>query len=99
MALFAEDAVYVEPFSGTVRTHVGRESIRRALQDGWRRPLPDIRIEVESVEVAGDRVRAAWTCHSPALPGGRGRGENLFTLRDGRISRLETRLLPAEADS
>lgn len=95
MALFAEDAVYIEPFSGRVRTHRGKPAIRAAMSEGWRNPLPDMRIVVEQVDVFGDTVRARWTCHSPALPGGKGCGENEFTLRDGLIVRLETRFLPA----
>jgi ketosteroid isomerase-like protein len=93
MALFAEDAVYVEPFSGTVREHRGRPAVHAAMRDGWRTPLPEMRIEVDTIAVDGDTVRAQWTCYSPAIPGGKGRGENVFTLRDGLIVRLETRFL------
>ena len=93
MALFTEDAVYVEPFSGAPRTHEGKPAIRRAMVEGWKTPLPDMRLEVDRVDVDGEVVRAQWTCISPALPGGKGRGENTFTLREGRITRLETRLL------
>ncbi len=96
MALFTEDAVYVEPFSGRVLTHTGKRAIHEAMSQGWRHPLPDARIEVDRVEVDGSEVTCVWTCHSAALPGGRGRGENRFTLEDGRIARLETRILPSE---
>lgn len=92
MALFATDAVYVEPFSGRIREHHGRDAIRAVMREGWRSPLPEIRIEVDSIAVDGDTVRAEWTCYSPAIPGGSGHGENVFTLRDGKIVRLETRL-------
>ncbi len=94
LALFADDAEYVEPFTGAVRTHRGREAVRAAFREGWKQPLPDMRIEIDEVSVDGDVTRARWTCFSPALPGGRGRGENLFTLRGGLIARLETRFLP-----
>lgn len=93
LALFWEDAVYVEPFSGAVRTHAGKDAIRAALREGWKTPLPDLRIEIDAVDVDGDVVRARWTCYSPALPGGAGSGENVFTLRGDRIMRLETRFL------
>jgi ketosteroid isomerase-like protein len=93
MALFAPDAVYVEPFSGAERTHRGRDAIRRAMREGRKRPLPEMRIEVESVNMEGDSLTARWICHSPALPGGSGRGENVFTLSDGLIVRLHTRFL------
>lgn len=95
MALFAEDAVYIEPFSGRERTHHGKEAIREVMREGWRNPLPDMRIVVEQVDVSGDVVHARWTCHSPALPGGKGSGENEFTLRDGLIARLVVRFLPS----
>lgn len=95
MALFADDAVYVEPFSGTVSTHRGKAAIRAAMASGWERPLPDMTISIDRVDLEGDVVRAEWTCRSPVLPGGAGRGVNHFTLREGRITRLETTLLGA----
>jgi ketosteroid isomerase-like protein len=94
MALFAADAVYVEPFTGAPRTHQGREAIRAALRESWKQPLPEMRIELDEVVSDGDVTRVEWTCFSHALPGGRGRGENVFTLRGGLIARLETRFLP-----
>jgi len=93
MSLFADDATYVEPFTGALRTHRGRDAIRKTMQAGWETPVPDMRIEVDRVEVDGATVRARWTCYSPGLPGGKGSGENVFTLRDGKIERLETRYL------
>lgn len=94
MALFADDAEYVEPFSGAARSHRGREAIRQALRESWRQPLPSMRIQIDEVRVDAGVTRARWTCFSPALPGGSGRGENTFTLRDGLITRLETRFVP-----
>ena len=93
MSLFSDDAVYVEPFAGSPRTHEGKPAIRRAMAEGWKTPLPDMRIRVNRVDVDGGVVRAHWSCFSPALPGGEGSGENTFTMRDGKIVRLETRLL------
>jgi uncharacterized protein (TIGR02246 family) len=91
-SLFAEDAEYVEPFSGRSRTHRGRDAILAAMRAGWEKPLPNMRIEVDHVAITGDVVTARWTCHSPAIPGGKGQGQNVFTLRDGLIVRLETTL-------
>lgn len=93
MSLFADDAVYREPFSGRDREHRGKAAIRQAMAEGWETPLPDMRIEIDRLQVTGELVRVQWTCHSPALPGGKGSGENIFTLRDGMIARLETHLL------
>jgi hypothetical protein len=42
--------------------------------------------------VDGATIVARWTCRSPALPGGQGQGVNRFTLRDGLIVALETRI-------
>ena len=92
MALFADDAVYVEPFTGAPAMHRGKAAIRQALSAGWRNPLPDMTITVDDVEVDGQTVTARWTCRSPGLPGGQGSGVNVFTLQGGLIGRLETRL-------
>ncbi len=92
LALFDDDAVYVEPFSGAPREHVGKAAIREAMVAGWKHPLPEMRLEVERVVTDGQSVRADWVCYSPGLPQGRGAGTNEFTLRGGRIVRLETRL-------
>jgi ketosteroid isomerase-like protein len=92
MALFADDAVYVEPFTGAPARHEGKAAVRAALAGGWRNPLPDMTITMDEVEVAGPQVTARWTCRSPALPGGEGSGVNIFRLRDGLIVSLETRL-------
>lgn len=92
MDLFAEDAVYIEPFSGEPREHVGKSAIREAMVAGWKYPLPEMRLEVERVVTDGRKVRADWVCHSPGLPNGRGAGTNEFTLRAGLIVRLETSL-------
>lgn len=92
MALFTDDAVYVEPFSGSPTTHAGKNAILAVMRQSWAHPLPDVRIEVDRLHVDGDTVTADWTCLSPALPNGRGRGTNVFTLRAGRIARLVTTL-------
>lgn len=95
-SLFAEDAVYVEPFSamGNMTSHVGKDAVRAALRAALAHPLPDQRIVVDQVETRDHVMTATWTCYSPALPGGSGRGINTFTFRAGLIARLETRFLP-----
>lgn len=92
MSLFAHDAVYVEPFSGQPCTHAGKPAIREAFAQGWNYPLPDMRITIDRFDVSADRVVVDWTCHSPGLPGGQGRGTNVFALSGGLIVRLETTL-------
>lgn len=91
-ALFAEDAIYIEPFSGKPQTHRGKAEILAVFREGWKSPLPDMRIEIDGVIADGDTLLVKWTCYSPALPGGNGRGENRFTISSGKIIRLETRL-------
>ncbi len=91
MALFHDDATYVEPFGGTPTRHDGKAAIRAAMRAGWAHPLPDMRLEVDRFDVTAQTVVVDWTCHSPGLPGGRGAGTNQFELRDGLIASLETR--------
>lgn len=88
--LFAADAVYIEPFSGNPQRHVGRDAIMRAMSAGWQQPLTDMRIVIDSAEVKGIEVHIRWTCYSPSLPGGLGRGLNRFIIQNGLISELET---------
>src|SRR5690349_14042538 len=76
LALFAEDAVYTEPFGRTV--HRGRAAIRASRRDA----PPELRLSVDRIDVAGDEVEADWTGESPifARPA---RGRDRFTIRDG----------------
>ena len=97
LALFHDDAEYVEPFSGEPRLHVGKEAIRACLRQGWEQPMPDLELTVDRVDVDGARVRAEWTCSTSAWPNAIS-GVDLYTLRDGRISRLET-TLPAPGET
>lgn len=92
MALFADDAEYSEPFSGKTQTHRGKAAIREVFVQGWQHPLPDMRLEVDRFDVDAQTVRVDWTCHSPALPGGKGQGTNVFSLSGGLILRLVTTL-------
>ncbi|MGD9979479.1 MAG: nuclear transport factor 2 family protein [Hyphomonadaceae bacterium] len=71
-ALFSDDAVYVEPFSGTPTTHSGKAAIMAAMRQGWATPLPDMTISLDRVDVTDARVIVAWTCRSSGLPGGQG---------------------------
>jgi hypothetical protein len=89
MRLFAEDAVFVEPFSGAPQTHVGLSAIRQSFRDQWKNPAPDLTLVLDRVDLDGPRVRAEWTCTSPAFSSPM-RGYDLFTLgREGKIARLE----------
>ena len=89
-SLFADDAVYVEPFSGTERTHRGRAQIEACFAGSWKETPPDLGLSVNRVDVDGDVVRSEWTCTSPAFETPV-RGVDLCTVNAGRITRLEVR--------
>jgi hypothetical protein len=90
VALFAEDAVYVEPFTGG--EHVGRDAIRDWLRTSFDDQPPGIRITVERLHVVEQVIEASWVCESTAFARP-ARGRDRFTIRDGQIARLETELL------
>ena len=96
MELFADDAVYVEPFSGETRTSIGREAIRATLRSGWEFPLPDLKLTVDEITIEPGQATAAWTCESPALPGPI-RGRDRYVIKRGEIARLEVELIDDEA--
>ena len=87
-ALFADDATYIEPFSGQPLTHVGRPAIEAYLRASWEDGPPDLELTLDRVDVDGERVRSEWTCTSPAFPQPV-KGVDLCTVRGGRIQRLE----------
>jgi ketosteroid isomerase-like protein len=89
VALFAEDAVYIEPFSG--QQHTGRDAIRAWLRGSLRDQPPGIRLTVDRLDVVEQTIVASWTCESDAFARP-ARGRDHFTIRDGRITRLESRL-------
>ena len=95
-ACFAEDAVYEEPFTGggEMRRHEGRAAVIRAMSVGWEGPmaLRDPVLRVDRVETSGDRIVLDWTCASPSIPGGAGRGRNVYRMAGGRIAELVTTL-------
>ncbi len=86
VALFTDDAVYEEPFSG-LEPAVGLVAIRERLRIGWQTPLPDLELDVVSIEVTADRAVAKWECRSSAF-NGPSRGTDEYAFRDGRISNL-----------
>lgn len=88
MALFAEDAVFVEPFSGQPRTHEGAAAIRASFREMAEQEAPDMKLVLDRVDLDGERVRAEWTCTSPVFPQPM-RGHDLFTIEAGLIRRLE----------
>lgn len=90
IGLFADDAVYIEPFTDTTPA-VGVEQIRDRLRRGWERPLPELELDVVSIDVSGSEATARWVCRSPALPGPI-EGVDRYRIEEGRITRLEVRI-------
>lgn len=88
--LFADHAVYIEPFSGESRTHEGKAAIETCLRAGWENTPPGLELEVNRIDVDGDQVRSEWTCTSPAFEAPI-KGIDQCTVSGGRIVRLEVR--------
>ncbi len=88
MALFADDAVFTEPFSGEPQTHEGKDAIRSCFREMWSAPEPDMDLTVGRVDMDGDTIRAEWTCTSPAFTRPM-KGHDLFRIKDGHIQYLE----------
>jgi predicted SnoaL-like aldol condensation-catalyzing enzyme len=94
VSLFADHAVYIEPFSaGTVsgekRTHEGKDAIREFFRESWNHRPPDMRLELDRVSLEGDMVRADWTCSAQAFETPM-IGFDVYLVRRGKIVRLET---------
>ncbi len=88
MALFAADAVFIEPFSGVPMTHRGHAAIRESFRELAREPPPDMRLVLDRLDLDGPLLRAEWTCTSPVFSSPM-RGHDLFTIQAGKITRLE----------
>jgi len=89
VALFEDDAVYVEPFTGQPQVHTGKAEIRAFFEAALESHLRDVRLTLERLDLDGERLRSVWTCDLPALSA-QMRGFDLVTLNAGRITRLET---------
>ncbi len=88
LALFAKDAVFIENFGGSPKTHPGIAAIRAAFQKWNEDPPPDVRLELDRVDLDGGRVRAEWTCYSSVFSEPM-RGIDHFTIEHGKIRCLE----------
>jgi hypothetical protein len=87
--LFADDGVYEEPFGG--ETLKGRDEIRRWLRASREQAPPDLEVKVERIDIVGEVVEAAWICESPIFLRPT-RGRDRFTIRGGKIVRLESKV-------
>jgi ketosteroid isomerase-like protein len=89
IALFDDDAVYVEPFSGQPQVHAGKAEIRAFFEYALEHHLNGVRLTLDRLDLDGERLRSEWTCQLPSASAPM-RGFDLVTLREGRIARLET---------
>ena len=89
VALFEEEAVYVEPFGGQPQVHSGRAEIRAFFEVALQQHLNGVRVTLDRLDIDSGRLRSEWTCHLPMMPAPM-RGFDLLSLHDGRIVRLET---------
>lgn len=90
LGLFADDAVYREPFGG--QTLTGRDAIAEWVRASREQAPPDLVITVERIDVVGEVVEATWTCEAPIFVEPT-RGRDRFTIRGGKIERLESEVL------
>jgi len=97
-ACFADDAVYEEPFTGTMRVHRGKPAVMKAMALGWEMPMVDTRIRIDRAAARDGEIHVEWTCFSPSLPGGKGHGLNRFSFANGLIVSLITTLREAEPE-
>lgn len=95
LAMFHADATYIEPFTADDPA-VGIEQIQQRFRKGWESPLPDLELDVLAIEIDGSVASSRWECRSPGLARPI-RGEDVYEIRDGRIARLEVRMLEPEA--
>ena len=89
LALFDDDAVYVEPFGGQPQVHAGKAEIRAFFEYALEHHLNGARLTLDRLDLDAGRLRSEWTCALPMLPTPM-RGFDLLTMREGRIVRLET---------
>ncbi|MEM9044059.1 MAG: nuclear transport factor 2 family protein [Pseudomonadota bacterium] len=90
--MFAQDAVYFEPFSGRSEPHKGREAIAAAFDASRSGAFDDAVISLQGSEIDDEKISVRWTCVSKSIPGGRGSGTNVFKLKAGLIVSLVTTL-------
>lgn len=89
MSVFADDAVYVEPFTsqGERCEHSGKDAIHAFFLESYRQKMTPIEITLQRVDVDGEQLRSEWHCVMPGMPPFS--GHDMYTIRDGKIARLE----------
>ncbi|MDE3075192.1 MAG: nuclear transport factor 2 family protein [Chloroflexota bacterium] len=94
VSLFSDDAEYIEPFSaqGKPTSHKGIHAIREFFHQSFQGPMGSgVKLSLDRLDLDGDRLRSEWTCEVPTMPGPF-KGTDHYTIRDGKIQRLEINL-------
>ena len=94
VALFGDDAEYVEPFSreGRDTTHKGIAAIRTFFHESFAGPMGQgVKLTLHRLDLDGERLRSEWTCEIPSVPAPFS-GWDSYLIRDGKIQRLEVHL-------
>ncbi len=96
LALFADEAVYHEPFVAPETPAIGRQAIGDRLRTAWEDPPPDMQLDVLQVDVDGSRAEVHWECRSPAFPAPV-KGVDRYRFEAGRISELRVSIDRSDA--
>lgn len=91
VALFTDDAVLVDPFSGRTQTFEGRAAIRENYAQSFRNRPPGLTLTLDRLDAEAGSLRSHWTCKAPAFPSPL-KGSDFYTIRGGRFTRLEARI-------
>jgi ketosteroid isomerase-like protein len=102
MRHYAEEVVLVVPDNAFLQsgTYTGREAVGNWFGDWFRTFEPDYRFEIEAARDLGDRVFLDATHRGRGRASGaqvHGRNGYLYTVSDGKITRVELYATPAEA--
>lgn len=87
LALFADNALYQEPFVDPDTPARGRAAIEARLRTSWTSPPPDMELDVLTVDISGGGAEVTWECRSPAFDAPV-RGVDRYRFEDGRIAEL-----------
>ena len=92
IALFADDATLIDSFSGQQQTSAGKDAVRARYYAMVAEPRPpDFLLKLDRLDTDGKQVIANWSCTSSVFPGPM-LGVSHYTIRDGKIQRLEIKI-------
>jgi hypothetical protein len=86
--LFADDGI----IQRRPDTYVGKDTIRRSFPDSHLNASADMALTLDQVDVEGDHIRQRVDVHVAHVPAPM-RAQDLWTISNGEILRLETNFL------